>query len=100
MDLYYPRANKTDLVVTLKASVLSPLPSQIRFLIKGSKGSFVKYGSSAKAQGRRPGAADYDEGEDEEGYGREPEAIWGTVVEAKEDGEVTGQEGVRYHVAK
>lgn len=101
MDLYYPRPGKPDLVVTLRASVLSPLPSQLRFLIKGSTGTFVKYGHAANAQGRLPGAVHDLEGGNTEGYGREAEAIWGTVYEAKPDGQgVVGQDGVKFEVSK
>ena len=97
MDLYYPRPHKSDLVVVLRASILSPLPSQIRFLIKGSTGSFVKYGMDAQdlqTLGKSKGAS-------REGYGEEPKETWGTLYEVKEGGKVLGQDpGVRYDVSK
>ena len=97
MDLYYPRPNKSDLVVTLRASILSPLPSQIRFLIKGSTGSFVKYGMDAQDL-RQLGKS---KGVDRDGYGSEPKETWGTLYEVKEDGKVLGQDpGVRYDVSE
>jgi hypothetical protein len=98
MDLYYPRPNASELVVTLRASVLSPLPSQIRYSIKGSTGSFVKYGMDIQfphlqSLGQNKGASF-------EGYGKEPEDIWGTVYETNAEGTVMGQDGVRFNVSK
>ena len=98
MDLYYPRPSLPDLVVTLRASVLSPLPSQIRFLIKGTTGSFIKYGMDAQfphlqVLGRTKGM-------EKEGYGEEPEDIWGTVYEVDQNGSVKGQDGVKFNVTK
>jgi predicted dehydrogenase len=84
MDLYYPRPTPTSppLIVTLRASILSPLPKQLRFLIKGSKGSFIKYGlDPQEGYLKKLGAGG---GVKVDGYGEEPEEDWGTVWVAEE----------------
>lgn len=94
MDLYYapPHPCAPPFIVTLRASIVSAMPKQERFLIKGTKGSYVKYGvdpqegSTAELGrlGRKP-----------EGYGMDPEAEWGELSSVHEE-----KEGTEYTVTK
>lgn len=99
MDLYYPRNSPTapPLIVTLRASIMSSLPLQQRFLIKGSRGSFIKYGLDPQESFLKRLAAGEKFGI-EEGYGRESEDIWGELVLADEEKESTTWTKKRYVV--
>ena len=89
MDLYYPapRKGSPPFVVTVRASIVSALPRQQRFLIKGTRGSYIKHGVDPQERqtgemgrlGRKP-----------EGYGEEAESEWGEVILAEEEKEGTG----------
>ncbi|WWC67565.1 uncharacterized protein I206_101474 [Kwoniella pini CBS 10737] len=83
VNLYYPPTppSKSLKTVTLKASILSPLPHQLRFLIKGSKGSYVKYTLPTS----HPALKKYTSPADHEGFDIEPEEGWGTAYIAKEE---------------
>ncbi len=67
---------------------MSSLPLQQRFLIKGSRGSFTKYGLDPQESFLKRLAAGEKVGI-EEGYGRESEDIWGELVLADEEKEST-----------
>ena len=91
MDLYYPPTTGTassEFVVTVRASIMSPLPRQLRFLIRGTNGSFVKYGlDPQEAHLKKVGSSMVVS----EGYGEEPESSWGELIEARKatEGEVS-----------
>jgi scyllo-inositol 2-dehydrogenase (NADP+) len=74
LRLDYPRLH-----VVLHASMLACAPGP-RFLLHGTRGSFVKYGSdpqeAALRRGEVPGGT---------GWGMEPEEQWGTLYLADED---------------
>jgi hypothetical protein len=80
----HPLSKPYPLLVTLSASILSPMSSQLRFSIKGDKGSFTKYGldpqeSAMKAfdpKGMKVG---------DEGWGKEDQSLFGTLETVAED---------------
>ena len=94
MDLYYPppSASAPPFTVTLRASILSAMPKQQRFLIKGTKGSYLKYGVDPQERqtvemgrlGRKP-----------EGYGMDQKDEWGQLSVAVEEAEATEWETTR-----
>lgn len=100
MDLYYPRSSATSppLIVTVRASIMSSLPLQQRFLVKGSKGSFIKFGIDPQESFLKRLAAGEQVGL-EEGYGRESEDIWGELMLAEEEMESTPWQRKRYATA-
>lgn len=63
--------------VLLRAAILSVRSPQLRFIIRGTKGTFVKYGLDVQEDQLK--AMPNPAGIFAEGYGREPEDIWGTV---------------------
>lgn len=81
---------------------MSPVYPQLRFVVKGSKGSFVKYGMDAQL----PDLARLARGEEVPRYGEEGPEGWGELTEAVEaggdstaagEGEVVqGEEGLRF----
>ncbi|TXT13287.1 hypothetical protein VHUM_00654 [Vanrija humicola] len=76
MTLYYPPSagSKTPLTVNLGASILSSVPEQLRYLVKGANGSYLKFGLDPQEPFLRGGKTVADEG-----YGIEPESAWGSV---------------------
>jgi len=81
--LYYP-----ELKVTLKVGMLVIEP-QPRFILQGTKGSYVKYGldiqETAMVLGERPGKLTQDEqGNMVDTWGLENENLWG-VIHTEED---------------
>jgi predicted dehydrogenase len=63
------------LIVHVKTNVVSTMPYQLTFFIRGSKGSFVKFGQDEQnvhvRQGLLPGSPD---------FGKEPEEMWGLLA--------------------
>lgn len=86
MDLYYPSPHPTSppLHVTLRASIMSPLPKQLRFQIKGSRGTFIKHGLDPQGDFREE-LARGKRVEEIPGYGVEKEEDWGTVWVAEQE---------------
>lgn len=76
MELIYPTqpGGTTPLAVYVGASILSSVPKQIRYLVKGAKGSFEKYGLDPQEPFLRSGKKVADEG-----FGIESEDAWGEV---------------------
>lgn len=93
MDLYYPPTKGTSnspFVATVKASILSCLPAQQRFQIRGTKGSFVKYGvDPQEAHLKKVGSSTNVRGD----YGVETESTWGTLFEARKPAD--GEESIK-----
>jgi hypothetical protein len=86
MDLYYSALppSPTPLIVTLRASILSPLSKQQRFLIKGSRGTYTKFGGDPQEkQLAQIGSKGWDGSM--EGFGVEDKADWGELNLAKEE---------------
>lgn len=69
------------LLATVKAGVVSPEREQLRYWIRGEKGSFKKFHLDVQEdqlkQGLRPGASN---------YGVDPEDHWGILTTAQQDG--------------
>ncbi|WWD21967.1 hypothetical protein CI109_106455 [Kwoniella shandongensis] len=88
LDLFYPPTppSSCPLTITVRASILSPLPHQLRYLLKCTKGSYVKYNLPAS----HPAIKDLGSPAIHEGFMIEPEAGWGTVYLAEEEKDGTG----------
>jgi len=77
--LHYPH-----MLVTVKAGVVSPEVDQLRFWVRGTKGSFKKFGLDPQEdQLRKQGVKVGDER-----YGVEEEGCYGTLCLVKEGGQV------------
>ncbi|KAK1979505.1 oxidoreductase [Colletotrichum cereale] len=84
--LQYDGAQK-DLLVTVKTSVTTPMAQQLKHLVRGTKGSWLKFQLRSTcpqeeqiAEGRKPL---------EPGFGEEPAELYGTLTTIKEfDGKV------------
>lgn len=93
MELFYPpqvASSKTPMVVTISGSILSCLPRQLRFRIRGSKGSFIKYGLDPQEANLKLIGGRTDVGE---GFGEEKEEMWGELIEARKAEQ--GEKGVK-----
>lgn len=69
------------LVVTIKTATITPLKDQLKYLVRGTTGSYVKFGTDpqeAKAIASPGQAATAED------YGREDEIIWGTLATTAE----------------
>lgn len=80
---------------------MSCLPSQQRFLIRGTKGSYIKHGvDSQESHLKKVGPATEVKGD----YGVEAEEAWGTLFEARkpEQGEksVKNTDGTEFVLTK
>jgi predicted dehydrogenase len=113
MEMIYPPndVRDTTLVVTCSASVLSPQPHQLRFDIRGTKGSYTKYGLDNQHPhlvelGRTGRNGEINSGGVEgrdvlENYGVEADEDWGVLWEVAEGLEgkseaVMGQDGIEF----
>ncbi|KAB5581132.1 hypothetical protein GE09DRAFT_1085160 [Coniochaeta sp. 2T2.1] len=68
---------QSNLLVTIKTGVITPLKDQFKYFVRGSKGSYVKFGTDPqemKAIAAPGQAATADH------YGHEDESIWGTLT--------------------
>ncbi|KAJ9150626.1 Scyllo-inositol 2-dehydrogenase (NADP(+)) [Coniochaeta hoffmannii] len=78
--LQYSGAQR-DLLVTIKTGIITPLKDQLNCFVRGTKGSYVKFGTDPQeakaiaAPGQPATATD---------YGQEDESIWGTLTTMKE----------------
>jgi hypothetical protein len=71
----------------LRGHILSVRTKQPRFQVRGTKGTYVKYGGDIQeSQLRVVSSADKIH---DEGFGVEPEDLWGTVDNMHDDGNVT-----------
>jgi predicted dehydrogenase len=70
-----------NLVVTVKTSIVSPLKDQLKYILRGMDGSFVKHGTDPQEQSAlaAPGKPATDPN-----YGTEDKRIWGTLSTFKE----------------
>ena len=63
--------------MTLRATTLSVRSPQLRFLVRGTNGTFIKYGSDVQEEQLKqistPSAILA------QSFGKEPESIWGTL---------------------
>ncbi|KAH0587310.1 hypothetical protein J132_09482 [Termitomyces sp. J132] len=68
----------------LRGHILSIRSSQLRYIVRGTQGTYVKYGVDIQEEQLKvipsPGAVR------EDAYGKEPESIWGTLENIADDG--------------
>ena len=91
--LHYPPRSTADGVkptsfkCILRAHILSVRAPQVRYVVRGTKGTFIKYGVDIQEDQLKvmptPATVTTDAT-----YGMEPEDIWGTVDNLAEDGSV------------
>ncbi|KAK1813840.1 hypothetical protein LTR12_011748 [Friedmanniomyces endolithicus] len=71
------------LMVTVKAAIVSPETEQLRFWVRGTTGSFKKFGVDVQEDqlkaGLRPG---------DEGFGVEPESLYGSLTTVDAQGKI------------
>ncbi|KAJ5196925.1 hypothetical protein N7449_007404 [Penicillium cf. viridicatum] len=70
----------SGLLVTAKATVVSPEDEQLRFWVRGDKGSFKKYHLDIQEDQLKAGIMPQDKG-----YGREPSERYGALTTIKDD---------------
>ncbi|KLO10156.1 NAD-binding protein [Schizopora paradoxa] len=87
--LRYPSdaSRKHPLTVILRSHPLSVRSSQLRFVVRGTKGTFVKYGMDVQESQLRT-MSDPKIDIFTHAYGREPEEIWGTVETIESNGNI------------
>ncbi|EPQ59911.1 hypothetical protein GLOTRDRAFT_27456, partial [Gloeophyllum trabeum ATCC 11539] len=83
-----PSGSQHPLTVILRASILSARSPQLRFVVRGTKGTFVKYGLDVQEDQIKE-MANPEGILTDAGYGKEPKDIWGTVQNLKGEQVVT-----------
>jgi predicted dehydrogenase len=79
IHFHYPAGNNRPHPFTaiLRAHILSARSPQLRFVVRGTRGTFIKYGLDLQEDQLK--AMSTPKVIFEEHYGKEPESIWGTV---------------------
>jgi len=72
--------------VILRAHILSVRSPQLRYKVRGTKGTFVKYGLDT--QEAQLGVLPEPNGIYADDFGAEPEDVWGTVENLTADGSI------------
>ncbi|TFK55834.1 NAD(P)-binding protein [Heliocybe sulcata] len=75
------------LTVILRSHILSVRAPQLRWLVRGTKGTYTKYGEDGQ-EGYIRAMSDPAQMLEDKEYGREKEKMWGTVENMREDGEI------------
>jgi len=75
------------LTAILRSHVLSVKSQQLRYLVRGTKGSYTK--NNLDVQEDQLKAIAKPEDIYREGFGKEPESIWGTIETVQEDGTIS-----------
>lgn len=70
----------------LRAHILSVRSPQLRYKVRGTKGTFVKYGLDT--QEAQLGVLSEPNGIYADDFGAEPEDVWGTVENLTADGSI------------
>jgi hypothetical protein len=83
--LHYDRTpvRPYPLTATLRATTLSVRSPQLRYLVKGTKGTFIKYGLDVQEDQLKQISA--PSAILAQSFGKEPESIWGTLELVSED---------------
>ena len=68
----------------LRGHILSSRSPQLRYIVRGAQGTYVKYGVDIQEEQLKVIAS--PETIREDGYGKEPESIWGTLENIAHDG--------------
>ncbi|KAG5341853.1 hypothetical protein C0989_007678 [Termitomyces sp. Mn162] len=80
----YFRTRPYPFTAILRGHILSIRSSQLRYIVRGTQGTYVKYGVDIQEEQLKvipsPGAVR------EDAYGKEPESIWGTLENIADDG--------------
>ncbi|XP_006460204.1 hypothetical protein AGABI2DRAFT_150170 [Agaricus bisporus var. bisporus H97] len=86
IHLHYSKSPSRPYPVTaiLRASILSARSSQLRYVVRGSRGTYIKYGVDVQEDQLK--AMPTPETIFEAGFGKEPESLWGTVENVHNDG--------------
>lgn len=72
----------------LRAHILSVRSTQLRFLVRGTKGSYTKYGGDVQ-ESQLKTLSDPPTDIHSEWFGREPESLWGLVETVADDDQIT-----------
>jgi hypothetical protein len=83
--MHYPSDSATPhpLTVILRANILSARSPQLRFIVRGTNGTYTKYGLDSQEGILKSMASPKDIFDKE--FGKEPEALWGTVETMESD---------------
>ncbi|KAF5369971.1 hypothetical protein D9758_001186 [Tetrapyrgos nigripes] len=83
--LQYPAGSALPYPLTaiLRAHVLSAKSPQLRYLVRGTKGTYTKYGLDVQEDQLKAMAS--PQGIFQEDFGKEAESIWGTIETIQED---------------
>lgn len=86
--MHYPAgsAGRYPLTVLLRAHIVSVRTPQLRFVVRGDKGTFTKYGLDVQEDQLKAMPSPSIVFED--GFGREPENIWGAVENVDRNGAI------------
>lgn len=86
--LHFPRTNKNPyiLTATLRGHLLSVRKPQLRYIVRGSKGTYSKFGIDVQEEQMKSQGVKAFEREDS---GREPPEIWGDLELAQDNGDIT-----------
>ncbi|KAG5636427.1 hypothetical protein H0H81_008102 [Sphagnurus paluster] len=85
IHFHYPMSPRHPYPFTaiLRGHILSIRSPQLRYLVRGTQGTYVKYGLDIQEDQLK--VIPTPQAVLEEGYGKEPEAIWGTVENIEAD---------------
>lgn len=85
--MHYQKSAKLPhgLTAILRAHILSAKSKQLRFVVRGTKGTYTKYGIDPQEDTLRALASPASILSDVQ-YGIEPENIWGNLETVREDG--------------
>lgn len=75
--------NTFPLTLILRSHILSVRSPQVRYIVRGSQGSYIKYGIDVQEDQLKVISTPKAILEDQ--YGREPEELWGTVERIEAD---------------
>ncbi|KXN86388.1 hypothetical protein AN958_10250 [Leucoagaricus sp. SymC.cos] len=86
IHLHYLRSSTRPypISVVLRAHILSVRSSQVRYIVRGTRGSYIKYGVDVQEDQLK--AIPTPETILESHYGKEPESLWGSIENVQEDG--------------
>ncbi|KZT20780.1 NAD-P-binding protein [Neolentinus lepideus HHB14362 ss-1] len=83
----FPPNRPHSLTVILRSHILSVSAPQLRWVVRGTQGTYTKYGSDGQ-EGHIRAMSDPAQITENEEYGKEHEGMWGTLENLREDGEV------------
>jgi hypothetical protein len=86
--LHFARTDENPyiLTATLRGHLLSVRKPQLRFIVRGSKGTYSKYGIDVQEEQMQSQGAKSFSSDD---AGREPAGLWGELELAEENGDIS-----------